>query len=246
MMGMPRMAKIAAGFSFFVMLAWVCPGHAAPEAVRPEVVLRQAFPNVQIDSIEQTEIRGLYEVVSGQNVFYFYPEKDYLIFGDIVTLKGKNLTAEKKGELASAAVKNLPLDKAVKIGNGRTVVIEFTDPDCPYCKKAYQFFKNRTDVTHYVFFSPFAHPAAINKIHYILNADDKAKAYHDMFEGKSPTPPAAGYSDAVKKLAQEQMNLARSAGVSGTPTFFINGKRVVGADIQQIEQLLKDAAQTGK
>jgi protein-disulfide isomerase len=42
------------------------------------------------------------------------------------------------------------------------------------------------------------------------------------------------------------MDLARSAGVTGTPTFFINGKQVVGADMPQIEKLLNDPAQTGR
>jgi thiol:disulfide interchange protein DsbC len=43
----------------------------------------------------------------------------------------------------------------------------------------------------------------------------------------------------VKRLAKEHMDLARSVGVSGTPTFFINGKQVVGADFKQIEKLLE-------
>ena len=245
-MNKSRLAKVFAEIVFMMSLGSSCLSYAAPDAVSPEAALRKAFPNVTIDSIGETAVKGMYEVVSGQNVFYYYPEKELLFFGDIVTLKGKNLTAEKKGELSAKRVQSLPLDKAVKIGNGKAVVIEFTDPDCPYCKKAYEFLKNRTDVTHYLFFSPFAHPAAINKIHYILNAEDKTKAYHEMFEGGNPVPPAAGYSDAVKKLAQEHMNLARSVGVSGTPTFFINGKQVVGADIQQIEQLLKDANSQGK
>ena len=52
--------------------------------------------------------------------------------------------------------------------------------------------------------------------------------------------------EAVKKLAQEHINLARSVGVTGTPTYFINGKLVVGADFQQIEKLIKEAGQTSK
>jgi thiol:disulfide interchange protein DsbC len=188
----------------------------------------------------------LYEVTSGLNVFYYYPEKEYLFFGDMFTLEGKNITAERKAGLAAKLVKNLPLDKAVSTGNGKTVVIEFTDPDCPFCKKAYDYLKSKQDITLYTFFSPLAHPAAISKVYYILNAQDKSKAYHDVFDGKSVTPPADGYSDSIKKLAQEHMDLARSVGVSGTPTFFINGKQIVGADIQKIEKLINDSNNEGK
>jgi thiol:disulfide interchange protein DsbC len=223
-----------------------CAMHPNKSLESPETALRKAFPKMPFESMEQTDINGLYEVVSGQNIFYYYPEKEYLIFGDIFTMAGKNLTAAKREEISTALVKNLPLDKAVKSGNGKTTVIEFTDPDCPYCRKAHEFFKARTDVTIYSFFSPLAHPAAISKVYYILNAEDRAKAYRDVFEGKKTVEPAEGYSDSIKRLAQEHLDLARSVGVSATPTFFINGNQVVGADIQKIKALLDDDNQQGK
>jgi thiol:disulfide interchange protein DsbC len=240
-----QLIKYLAGMCLVLALACGCIAHSTPAVGKPDVSLRKAFPNMPFESIEQTDINGLYEVVSGQNLVYYYPEKGYLFFGEILTSAGKNLTGERKGELAAKLVKNLPLDKAVKSGNGKTEVIEFTDPDCPYCRKAYDFFKTRTDVTIYTFFSPFAHPGAITKVYYMLNADDRAKAYREIFEGKGAEHPAAGYSDSIKKLAQEHLDLARSVGVSGTPTFFINGKQVVGADFQKLETLLDDASQTG-
>jgi thiol:disulfide interchange protein DsbC len=241
-----NMIKYFSGICLVLALASGCIAHSTPAVGKPDVSLRKAFPNLTFETIEQTDINGLYEVVSGMNLFYYYPEKEYLFFGEIFTKDGKSLTAEKKGEIAAKLVKNLPLDKAVKTGNGKTEVIEFTDPDCPYCRKAYDFFKARTDVTIYTFFAPFAHPGAITKVYYILNADDKAKAYREVFEGKSAEQPAAGYSDSIKKLAQEHLDLARSVGVSGTPTFFINDKQVVGADFQKLEKLLSEAIQTGK
>jgi len=230
-----------------LVLGWAlasgCASQPIPVKEKPEITLRRAYPNLPFESIEQTEIKGLYEVISGLNVFYYYPEKEYLIFGEIFTTSGKNITAERKGGIAANLMKNLPLDKAVKSGSGKTTVIEFTDPDCPYCRKAYDFFKTRNDVTIYSFFSPIAHPAAISKIYYILNAEDRSKAYHEVFEGKNVSQPSAGYSDSIKRLAREHMDLARSVGVSGTPTFFINGTQVVGADFQQIERLIGNDSQ---
>lgn len=235
-------------FGLGLTMALACGNvcHAAPVMEKPEVSLRKAFPGLPFDSVGQTDITGLYEVISGQNIYYYYPEKDYLFVGEIYAPPGRSITAEKKGELAAKMMKDLPLDKAVKIGSGKTTVVEFTDPDCPYCRKAYEFFKSRTDITRYTFFTPLAHPAAITKIYYILNSGDTEKAYREMFEGKNPVEPAKGYSETVKKLAQEHLNLAKSVGVTGTPTYFINGKLVVGADFQQIEKLLKEAEQPGK
>jgi thiol:disulfide interchange protein DsbC len=238
--------KVLIGLGFIVALACGNDSHAAPVMQKPDVSLRKAFPDLPFESVEPTDMKGLYEVVSGQNVYYYYPEKDYLFVGEIYAPPGRSITAEKKGKIAAKLMKNLPLDKAVKIGSGKTTVIEFTDPDCPYCRKAYDFFKNRTDITRYTFFTPLAHPAAITKIYYILNAGDKEKAFREIFEGNNVVEPATGYGEAVKKLAQEHLNLARSVGVTGTPTYFINGKLVVGADFQQIEKLLKEAAQSSK
>lgn len=228
----PLMAALAG-----CMLLANGPAYSASVAVKPEVAIKEAFPQVKVDSVRLTDIKGLYEVVSGQNVLYFYPEKELLIVGEIYTKGLRNLTAERKGELAAQKVKELPLDKAVKIGNGKHVVIEFTDPDCPYCRKASEFLKGRTDLTRYIFFSPFAHPAAAAKVEAILAAKDKAAAYEDAMAGKSL--PAVKVGEEIKALALAQMNLARQVGVSGTPTFFIDGKQVVGADLKKIEELLK-------
>lgn len=236
---------LCGAFVAFMMVSG-CAAHSNHATENPEATLRKAFPNLPFESITKTDINGLFEVVSGQNIFYYYPEKEYLLFGEIYTTAGKSLTAERKGEIAAVLMKNLPLEKAVKTGNGKTVIIEFTDPDCPYCRKAYDFLKTRTDVTIYSFFSPFAHPAAIAKVYYILNAEDKAKAYQDIFEGKNPQDPAEGYSETIKRLAQEHLDLARSVGVSGTPTFFIGGKQVIGADIQRMESLIDGENQADK
>ena len=228
------------GFSLLVVFSWVSWSFAAVAAVKPEVAFRQAYPQVKYDSFEATEVNGLFEVVVGQNILYFLPEKEYIFLGEIYNRDGKSLTAEKKGQLAAKLVKSLPLDKAVKIGNGKKVVIEFTDPDCPYCRKASEFFIKRTDVTRYVFFAPLAHPAAINKIQYILGAEDKARVYDEMMHGMEIPKSAPAVKDDIKALAQEHMALAKKMGVQGTPTFFISGQQVVGADTNRIEQLLKD------
>lgn len=235
---MKKMLSAFCTVSVFILLAFQL-AHAAPAAVKPEVALRQAFPQLVFDSIEPTDIPGLYEVTAGQNIIYFYPEKEYLIAGEIYNKDRKSITAEKRKKIAEKMISQLPLDKAVKIGNGKNVVVEFTDPDCPYCRKGSEFLSTQSNMTRYIFFSPFAHPAAIEKVYYILNAKDKAKAYSDMMEKGMPLP-AKVDNDAIKALAQEHMDLARKVGVQGTPTFFINGKMVVGADIKQIEELLKE------
>lgn len=212
---------------------------ASPEAVKPEAALRAAFPEIKIDSISPSEIPGLYEVVTGQNILYYYPPKDLIVVGDIYGKDRKSHTAERKGALSAKVVKDLPLNKAVKIGQGKHVVVEFTDPDCPYCRKASEYFTKRIDVTRYVFFTPMAHPAAIAKIEYILGAKNKAEAYDAMMLGQEIPASAKPATEADKALAQEHIALAKKVGIQGTPTFFVDGQQVTGADIQKLNELLK-------
>jgi thiol:disulfide interchange protein DsbC len=240
------MKKFIAVVTFFVLAGLQLTAGAASLAVKPETAFRKAFPQLKVDSFGDSLIKGMYEVTSGSNIFYFFPEKDLLIVGDIYTKEGKNLTGEKKQELKAQLqaqtlkkVKDLPLEKAVKVGSGPKTVIEFTDPDCPYCRKASEALKNRTDITRYVFLTPLAHPQAITKVHYILSATDQEKAYHDMMAGKPVPEPAKEYSKEVKAQAEEYLSLARELAIDGTPTFFINGQQVVGADMGKIDSLLK-------
>jgi len=240
------MKNIIAVLTFLVLAGMHLTAEAASLAAKPEAAFGKAFPQLKVDSITVSQVTGLYEVISGPNIFYYVPEKELLIVGDIYTKEGKNLTGEKKQELKAKnqaqtlkKLKDLPLEKAVKIGSGPKKVIEFTDPDCPYCRKASEALKKRTDITRYVYLTPMAHPNAINKVHYVLAAKDQEKAYHEMMEGKPLPASAVEYSKEIKALAAEQMTLARSLSIDGTPTFFINDQMVVGADMERIDSLLK-------
>ena len=219
---------------------------AAPLAAKPEEAFKKSFPQIKVDGFTEGPVAGSYEVTTGAEIIFYFPEQDLLFAGNIFTKEFKNLVEEKKQTLrakkqaeALQMLKDLPLDKAVKVGNGPKKVIEFTDPDCPYCRRASEALKNRTDITRYVFLTPLAHPNAITKVHYILSAKDQEAAYHEMMAGKPLPDPKASFSMEVKVQAQEFMNIARSMGIDGTPTFFINGQQVVGADMEKVDALLK-------
>lgn len=226
-----------------------CCSCADTGADKTRAAIKELFPNVAVDSVAESGIKGLYEVVSGQNIVYFDPETKSLILGEIVR-NGKSITAERREKLVqqfvSAKLATFPYDKAIKLGNGPHKLIEVTDPDCPYCRKAFTELKGRTDLTRYVVFAPLAHPQAITKCQYVIDAKDQQQAFDDMMSGM-PLPDGFKPSEKAQKLSQEQLALARELGVSGTPTYFIEGTMVVGADIPKIEKLLgKPDAKTSK
>jgi thiol:disulfide interchange protein DsbC len=138
-----------------------------------------------------------------------------------------------------ADASEIDFSKAIQIGSGPRTVVEFTDPDCPFCRKASKYFEGRQDVTRYVFFKPLArHPRAKEKARFILSLPDKAKAYHDIMSGRMDSVPVLASSPEGIKLQEEQLEIAKRAKVDSTPTFIINGRIIEGFDIKKIEEML--------
>ncbi|WP_277057631.1 thioredoxin fold domain-containing protein [Trichlorobacter lovleyi] len=141
----------------------------------------------------------------------------------------------------TASAATIDLNKALVIGTGPKKVIEFTDPDCPFCRKAAAYFHSRRDITRYVFFNPLAmHPNARSKAQYILSGHDKTRLYHEVMSGmvdrmdtKNLPVTAAGI-----KSQEEQQAIAKKAGIDSTPTFMIMGRIIEGFVQAKIEELL--------
>ena len=209
-------------------------------AASPEESFRKSFPAQRVDSIRPSGVNGLYEVVSENRILYYAPGPEYLIYGPMITREGRNLTDERILEIMERGLKGVPLEKALRIGAGQHQVIEFTDPDCPYCRRASTFLSGRKDVTRHVFFFPLAiHPNATAKVRQILCAEDRGKAYEEAMAGKLDdmkfTPCK---SDAVEDLLKTHREIGDRVGVTGTPLFLIDGHVVFGADIPQMERIL--------
>jgi thiol:disulfide interchange protein DsbC len=134
----------------------------------------------------------------------------------------------------------LDLDKAVKVGNGKIMVIEFTDPDCPFCRKAEAWFAGKaSQVTRYIFFIPLpSHPASKGKVQYILSAKDKARAYQEVL-GNFDSRKLVEITPEGIKLQKEHQEIAKANKMTSTPTFMIYGRIVEGFDLKKLEPLVK-------
>jgi thiol:disulfide interchange protein DsbC len=138
-----------------------------------------------------------------------------------------------------ASASGIDISKSITIGSGAKTVFEFTDPDCPFCRKAAKYFEGRTDVTRHIFFYPLPrHPRAKEKARFMLSMPDKAKAYHDIMSGRmDAAPPLASTPEGIK-LQEEQVEIAKKYKVDSTPTFIINGRIIEGFDLKKIEETL--------
>jgi len=209
--------------------------------------LKKAFPRLKFENLSPSNIKGIYEVITPTGLLYYSPETESLIVGEIIARDGRNLTLEKNEEILTASIKGkmkvISFDKAVSIGNGKHTVIEITDPDCPYCRRASDFFSKRTDVTRQVFFYPLQnHPKAADKALYVFCAKDRAKAYEEIMTGKLDDITFKICEDPqAQELLKAHKDVAERLGIRGTPFFFVDGHTAVfGADIPRLEKLLRD------
>lgn len=207
------------------------------DAVRKSVM--STFTNLPIDDIRESEIGGLYEIESGNNIIY--TDGRYLMMGHLFDFSGKDITQEKINGLTAKKAGELDKTAAVRIGHGKKEVIEFTDPECPYCIKAEEFFKG-ADVSRYVYFFPLSfHKNAERLSVHILCSSDPATEYRKVIDAVSAGK-ADSYltssCDAGREKLKSMQEAGKKLGVRGTPFFVIDGKAVSGAD-PVIQQMIK-------
>jgi thiol:disulfide interchange protein DsbC len=175
----------------------------------------------QVDQVNKSPIPGLYEVVTGDHIFYTDKTAQYLIDGQMFDLKGRqNLTEARARKLFAVDFSKLPLDLAVKKvkGNGSRKMAYFTDPNCGYCQKLEHELQNVTDVTLYLFLYPIFQGSA-EKVRDIWCSDDKVKAWDNLMLNKEQ--PAAGKCDVP---SNQVLALGKKLRVNGTPALiFPNG-----------------------
>jgi len=224
------------------MVLFLFPGCSSLQKISPEEQFKKSFSKHTYETFTETSIKGVYEVYNGRQVYYYLQEGDVIFLGNIISKDGKNLTQESNAKRMATKLTNLPLDKALKIGSGKTTVVEFIDPNCHYCRLSFNFFTGRMkDITLYVFFFPLSQDSE-NKIRHILCAQDKAKMYNDVLGGKldgSDKLNLCSDKDAENMMKSHQ-ELSAKIGIRGTPLFYIKGQVVPGFDQPAIEKLLKD------
>jgi thiol:disulfide interchange protein DsbC len=212
--------------TLLVLLLSVSLAHAAETdktAVAIKDTLQKNYEQLigPVDQVNKSPIPGLYEVVTGDHIFYTDKSAQYLIDGSLFDLKKRsNLTEARSRVLFAVDFSKLPLDLAIKKvkGNGSRKMAYFTDPNCGFCKKLEQELKSVDNVTLYLFLYPIFEGSA-EKVQGIWCSDNKVKAWDDLM--LNGVQPAAGKCEvpSAKVLA-----LGKKLHVNGTPALiFANG-----------------------
>lgn len=220
---------------------------AAEEAQRQ---LRQTFTNLTFEDFGPAPVRGpIYQAIAGGRVIYFAPESQHLLFAAIYDKNGINLTALAQDASARKRLGAINPADALVIGPaGAPKVIEFTDPDCPYCQALERFWLAKEaegkPVQRLVYFVSGIHPQAAAKAEHILCSPDREATFKSIYAGERPA--ALHKCRAGAEKVARDAETVRKMGVSGTPTLFVDGKLVSGFQQAELEAFVEASAKKAK
>ena len=196
-----------------------------------EQAVRQAMPSTRIDAIAPAPIPGLVEVVAGQNVLYADTSGRWLVVGHLYDLKtARDVTAERKAQLARIEWQALPLDAAVHYGEGPLKLAIFSDPECPWCRKLHEALQHAEGIEVWEIMFPVAalHPTARDTAVAILCQAQPAEALTRVMTGQAmdSEPAPAECIEQAQQHIDQAMAFGRAHGIQGTPTLIATDGRV--------------------
>ncbi|WP_338045407.1 DsbC family protein [Novosphingobium kaempferiae] len=204
--------------------------------------LRQTFTNLAFADFAPAPVKGpIFQAVAGGRMLYFAPESEHLLFAAVYDKNGVNLTALAQDASARKRLAAIDPQSALVIGpRDAPKVIEFTDPDCPYCRALDRFWAAKAAegkvVQRHIYFMSAIHPQAAAKAEHILCSPDPVVAFSALYQGVEPTELLKCPAGARK--VTEDANTGRKVGVSGTPTLFIEGRQISGFQQGELEEYL--------
>ena len=220
-----------------VALTLAGPVFAEPDdATLRSALERHSGGSVIADSISSTPVQGIFEVVSGKDVFYVDRAGRYAF------LEGRLIDMAKRRDLTQARIESLqrvdfdalPLDAAFKTvrGTGARRLAVFEDPACPVCRGLQASLAALDDVTIYTFTYPViareSIPAAVGAW-CAPDADRIARWKGYMAGTVLPDHIDPGCEQAMETVHQI-VRFGEAHEIRNTPTLFLaDGRRIVGA-----------------
>ncbi len=178
--------------------------------------------NVEVTSIQNSPIPGLYEAMTNRGVLYISHDGSKLLHGNLYDMDHgmKNLT---EAAMAGPRLKMMkPLEEKMlvyKAKDEKHVVTVFTDISCGYCRKLHREMEEYNDLgitVRYLAYPRAGVPSA--------NADEMEAVWCAKDPLKAMTEAKAGESIKLAKCdakIDEQFKLGVSFGINGTPAIVL-------------------------
>jgi thiol:disulfide interchange protein DsbC len=204
----------------------------ADDAAKEELntAISRFLPDVEIDSIEPTPIKGIYQVLIGSDVIYMTRDGGYVIKGEILDInERRNLTEDVRAGTRVKFLNSIKKDEYIEFSGKDTkdVIYVFTDIDCGYCRKLHrdvpELNSRGISVRYLAYPRAGVDSAAGRDMISVWCAEDRQSALtaaknREAIEAKTCDDPVA-----------EQHLLGKKLGVRGTPSIYLeNGRNLPG------------------
>lgn len=193
--------------------------------------VRKHLGDFQITSISETDVPGLYELVSGGTILYVNQAGTRLFEGEMIDLENRvSLTEQRLGKLHMDMLVDLPEDQMLTYKpenpSGRSITV-FTDISCGFCQRLHREIDTLLDngvAVNYLLFprAGYDTPAA-DALESVWCNENQQEAMTTAKLG-ARVPPAS-----CDNPIQAHMALAQQVGLRGTPLIYLDtGVRVPG------------------
>lgn len=180
--------------------------------------LSKIIPSLQIDSIQLSPIKGLYEVTVGADILYVSEDGKFLLQGHLIDLEAEmDLTEKKLANIRSIALEKIKEDRVIsfKAKNAKHSIFVFTDIDCGYCRKLHaeidQYLAEGITI-HYLFYPRAGKGSeSYNKAISVWCAKDRRAALTTAKKGENLE------QKSCDNPIDEHMQLGVDFDVRGTP-----------------------------
>lgn len=210
---MKKLLKIAA---LSVTALTLAVAHADETAIKQMLV--KSMPDVRVDSVRPSDIKGIYEVMVGANILYATEDGKYIFQGRLIDVESRaDLTEQKLGAVRLAALDKLGEAKMIifKAKIPKYTVTIFTDIDCAYCRKLHSeidSYMAQGITIRYVFFPRAGKGSeSYNKAVSVWCAKDRNAALTAAKKDQSID------NKSCENPVDEHMQLAADFDVKGTP-----------------------------
>ena len=205
---------------------------AVPAAVGADAAiqarLKQVLPEYKIDSITETPVPGVYEVMLGSQVVYISRDGRYMMQGRMIDLETReDLTEPRRSAARKQAVDQVGEDRMVIFSPDKPkhTVTVFTDIDCGYCRKLHKEIDSYLKAgirVRYVFFPRAGLGSeSFNEAVSVWCAADRQQAMTDAKAGKPIE------AKTCENPVIDHMQLGESLQISGTPAIVLESGDLV-------------------
>jgi thiol:disulfide interchange protein DsbC len=226
---MKAITASVAAFSLMALLPLTAHAEEATEALRAQ--LMKTYPDAKSGDISASPIPGLYEMRLGPEIVYVSADGQYLLKGDLISVKDdRNLTEARRSAARLAAINSVGEDRMIifQPKQVKHTITVFTDVDCGYCRKLHRQINDYLAQgirVRYMFF-PRSGPNTESwyKAEKVWCSADRNSALTRAKLGE-----ALQVAQCTPNPVQQHYSLGLKFGIVGTPAIILdNGELVPG------------------